>query len=101
MLLRARFTSERQDNDEVARQVLTISRPISRSARACAAQSEVLRTIGRPGFLARRVDLISSRTAAASGRARRVAARSDPSHDFAATVHGRAPNASRAKQRRL
>jgi hypothetical protein len=85
MLLRAQFTSEGQDNDEVTRQVLTISRPISRSSRACAAQSEVLRTIGWPGLLAR-VDLISRRTAAASERARRVAARSDPSHDFAATA---------------
>jgi hypothetical protein len=85
MLLRAQFTSEGQDNDEVTRQVLTISRPISRSSRACAAQSEVLRTIGWPCLLAR-VDLISRRTAAASERARRVAARSDPSHDFAATA---------------
>src|SRR6266511_4837932 len=41
--------------------------------------------IGWPGLLAR-VDLISRRTAAASERARRVAARSDPSHDFAATA---------------
>jgi hypothetical protein len=34
MLLRAQFTSEAQDNDEVTRQVLTISRPISHRRRA-------------------------------------------------------------------
>ncbi len=45
----------------------TISRPISRSSRACAAQSAAVRTIGWPGLLAR-VDLISNRTAAALGR---------------------------------
>jgi hypothetical protein len=45
----------------------TISRPISRSSRACAAQSAAARTMGWPGLLAR-VDLISNRTAAALGR---------------------------------
>ena len=81
----ARSSLEGQDNDEVTRQVLTISRPISRSSRECAAQKRGVADIGRPGLLAR-VDLISRRTAAASERARRVAARSDPSHDFAATA---------------
>ncbi len=57
----------RRSEPDVSPQDPTISRPISRSSRACAAQSAVVRTIGWPGLLAH-VDLISNRTAAALGR---------------------------------